>query len=99
MSSLGVADHLVDPATRDRAVEHFRSAGIVLPTLAELADPSRIPAPVTEALRGVGPDEADPLNLFRIHWYNDATRVSRVAVPDHVVLPRELTGVDAKIVV
>ncbi|MDP2772643.1 MAG: pyridoxal-phosphate dependent enzyme [Nocardioides sp.] len=99
MSSLGVADHLVDSETRDRAVEHFRSAGIVLPTLAELADPSRIPAPVTEALRGVGPDEADPLNLFRIHWYNDATRVSRVAVPDHVVLPRELTGVDARIVV
>jgi cysteine synthase len=99
MSSLGVEDHLVDPETRDRAVAHFRSAGIVLPTLAELADPSRIPATVTDALRGVGPDEADPRNLFRIHWYNDATRVSRASVPDHVVLPKELTGVDARIVV
>lgn len=99
MSSLGVADHLVDPETRDRAVAHFRAAGIVLPTLGELADPSRIPATVTDALRNVGPDEADPLNLFRIHWYNDATRVSRQAVPDHVVLPKSLTGVDARIVV
>lgn len=99
MSSLGVEDHLVDPDTRDRAVAHFRSAGIVLPTLAELADPSRIPAPITDALRNVGPDEADPRNLFRIHWYNDAARTSRAAVPGHVVLPKELTGVDARIVV
>ncbi len=99
MSSLGVEDHVVDPQTRDRAVAHFRSADIVLPTLGELADPSRIPAAVTEALRSVGPDEADPRNLFRIHWYNDATRVARTPVPDHVVLPKELTGVDARIVV
>ena len=99
MSSLGVADHLVDAGVRDRAVAHFRSAGIVLPTLGELADPSRIPAAVTDSLKGVGPDEADPRNLFRIHWYNDATRVSRAAVPDHVVLPKALTGVDARIVV
>ncbi|MDI6909518.1 pyridoxal-phosphate dependent enzyme [Nocardioides sp.] len=98
MSSLGVEGHLVDPDARDRAVAHFRSAGIVLPTFGELADPSRIPASVTQALRGVGPDEADPLNLFRIHWFNDATRVARASVPEHVVLPKELTGVDARIV-
>ena len=99
MSSLGVEDHLVDPAVRDRAVAHFRSAGIVLPTLAELADPARIPASVTAGLEGVGPDDADPRNLFRIHWYNDAARTGRSAVPGHVVLPTELTGVDARIVV
>jgi cysteine synthase len=100
MSSLGVVeDHLVEQDIRDRAVAHFRSAGIVLPTFAQLADPSLIPISVTDALRDVGPDEADPRNLFRIHWYNDATRVSRAAVPDHVVLPKELTGIDARIVV
>jgi len=99
MSSLGVETHLVDAAVRDRAVAHFRDAGIVLPTLAELADPSRIPDSTTQALAGVGPDEPDPRNLFRIHWYNDATRRSRTALPAHVVLPKELTGVDAKIVV
>ena len=99
MSSLGVEDRLVDVDTRDRAVAHFRSAGIVLPTLAELAEPSLIPEPVTAALAGVGPDDADPRNLFRIHWFNDAARTGRVGVPDHVVLPTELTGVDARIVV
>ena len=99
MSPLGAEDHLVDPRTRDRAVAHFRAAGIVLPTLAELADPPRIAAPIRGALTGVGPDEADPRNLFRIHWYNDATRTSLMPVPGHVVLPRELTGVDARIAV
>ena len=44
----------------------------------------------------VGPDDADPLNLYRIHWFNDAARTGRVPVPDHVVLPKELTGVDAR---
>ena len=34
-----------------------------------------------------------------MHWYNDASRTELVDVPDHVVLPRELTGVDATIVV
>lgn len=99
MSSLGVETHVVDPAVRDHAVEHFREAGIVLPTLGELADPARIPASVTDALVGVGPDDADPRNLFRIHWFNDAARTGRSAVPGHVVLSKELTGVDARIVV
>lgn len=99
MSSLGVEDHLVDPATRDRAVAHLRSGGIVLPTLGELADPARIPTAVTAGLAGVGPDDPSPRNLFRIHWWNDGSRTRRVDVPDHVVLPRELTGVDARIVV
>ncbi len=81
MLALGVADQLVDADIRDRAVSHFRAAGIVLPTLGQLADPSRIPSSVTEALRKVGPDDAVPENLFRIHWYNDATRRSRTSVP------------------
>ena len=45
------------------------------------------------------PDEAHPLNLFRVHWYNDTDRSQQGAVPAHVVLGKELTGVEAKIVV
>jgi len=47
----------------------------------------------------VDPNAAHPLNLFRVHWHNGADRRGQVAVPEHVVLPSELTGVDAKIVV
>jgi cysteine synthase len=72
---------------------------VVLPTFGQLATPDLVPPHVRAALAGVAADDADPLNLFRVHWYNGASRVDVVDVPDHLVLPRELTGVDASIVV
>ncbi|NNF07126.1 MAG: pyridoxal-5'-phosphate-dependent protein subunit beta, partial [Candidatus Eisenbacteria bacterium] len=39
-----------------------------------------------------------PLNLFRVHWFNDP-QGQRAQIPQHVVLPRSLTGVAAPIVV
>jgi cysteine synthase len=88
-----------DRAVYDRAVARFREARIVLPTFAQLADPTRIPANEVTALASVGPDEPDPRNLFRVHWYNDGSRTGRVDVPEHLVLPHSLTGVEATIVV
>ena len=44
------------------------------------------------------PQGADARNLWRVHWYNDLAG-GRVAVPDHVVLRRDLTGVDSPIIV
>ena len=89
---------LVDPGALEWTDERFREAGIALPTIAQLADPEFVPAGIREALAGVGPDDAHPLNLFRVHSHNGANRVDLVDVPGHVVLPRELTGVDARIV-
>jgi cysteine synthase len=81
------------------AVARARQLGIRLPTFAELADPVRIPPAIRRRLNDVDPDEAHPLNLFRVHWMNDATRRNVEAVPEHAVLPRTLTGVDAPIIV
>ncbi|HEU6443872.1 MAG TPA: pyridoxal-phosphate dependent enzyme [Gaiellaceae bacterium] len=89
---------LVGESVGDRTVERLRDARIALPTFAQLADPQLIPAQVREALAGVGPDDPHPLNLFRVHWHNGANRTDLVAVPDHLELPREVTGVDARIV-
>jgi cysteine synthase len=83
----------------DRAADRCRDAGIALPTFAQLAEPALIPESIRRALRGVGPDEPHPLNLFRVHWFNDRDRSGLAVVPEHVVLPPELTGVEAKIVV
>jgi cysteine synthase A len=82
-----------------RTIERFRDAGVILPTFSQLADPDNIPEGIREALTSVDPDAAHPLNLFRVHWYNGADRRRQVTVPEHVVLPRELTGVDAWIAV
>jgi cysteine synthase A len=90
---------VVDPQRLERAVARLRENRVALPTFAQLADPALIPAAVRAALPEVDPDAAHPLNLFRVHWYNAANRVDAVAVPEHLVLPRALTGVDAPIVV
>ena len=99
MHRLGLERTLVDKDVYRRTVDRFREAGIVLPTFGQLADPTTIPSAITEALTQVGPDDAHPLNLFRVHWFNDADRKRRVKVPQHLVLPKALTGVDAPIVV
>ena len=41
----------------------------------------------------------DPANLFRVHWFNKRDHSKFLDVPEHIVLPSEFTGVDAKIIV
>jgi len=96
---MGPDSDVVDVHALERAADRLREARVALPTFAQLADPGRIPAAIRAELAGIGPDDPHPLNLFRVHWYNGANRVDPVDVPDHLVLPRELTGVDAAIVV
>jgi cysteine synthase A len=90
---------VVDSQVLERTATRFREAGIALPRFTELADPALVPDPVRHGLAAVEPDEPHPLNLFRVHWFNDAARTGIAAVPEHVVLPPELTGVEARIVV
>ena len=99
MPTLGLEDRIVDQDVYDHTVKRFREAKILLPTFAQLAEPREVPRTVREALASVKPDEASPLNLFRVHWYNDAERTGTQDLPGYVVLGKELTGVDAKIVV
>ena len=90
---------VVDAKRRRAAVESLRAACVTLPRWSELADPARISSAVISDLKSVGPDEPDERNLWRVHWFNDASRTERVFVPGHVVLPQALTGVKAPIVV
>ncbi len=99
MRRLGLERELIDAGVYERTAGRFRGAGIVLPTFAQLADPATIPSAIAERLEGVDPDAPDPLNLFRVHWFNAADRRGRADVPVHVVLPPELTGVPCRIVV
>ena len=64
------------------------------PTYAEMRNPALLPADVREnASTALTNDELAPINLFNINWKNSATNVERI------ILPRELTGVQANIVV
>jgi len=64
-----------------------------------LADPVTSRNEIESHVQSADPDSPDPRNLFRVHWHNGADRKNLVDVPQHIVLPSALTGVDAKIAV
>ncbi|RIA47661.1 pyridoxal-phosphate dependent enzyme [Dichotomicrobium thermohalophilum] len=88
-----------DARVYGRAVEWLKSRNVLLPTFSQLRNPHTIPADIEEQLATISPDDAHPLNLFRVHWYNDVSRSGRAEVPVHLELPKSLTGVNARIVV
>ncbi len=99
---MGAFDFPTDIADRRvlaRAAALLREQRVVLPTFAELADPNTISAAIRSRLDAIGPDDADPLNLFRVHWHNAADRRSFTGTPLYLDLPESLTGVKARIVV
>ncbi|HUK65422.1 MAG TPA: pyridoxal-phosphate dependent enzyme [Anaeromyxobacteraceae bacterium] len=98
MARLGLERTIVDAEVYERTLARFREAGVLLPTFAELREPQRLPPKLRSRLPEVDPDAPHPLNLFRVHWFNDATRRGLAAVPEHVELPTALTGVRARIV-
>jgi len=64
------------------------------PNYDEMLDPGLLDSTVrTKALQALTEDELNPINLFNITWKNKDNEVRKV------VLPSELTGVDANIVV
>ena len=94
-----IQPEILDDARRQAAIASLRAARVTLPTWSELADPDLIPEAVERGLAAVGPDEPNAKNLWRVHWFNDATRRDRTPLPGYVVLPEALTGVKAPIVV
>jgi cysteine synthase len=81
---------------RDNALERCRRRGIVIPTLAEQQNPSRVDPAVASRLPSVDTEAVDPLNLYRITWHNDPKSGGYGEV-DALEIPPELSGVEARI--
>ena len=79
--------------------EYFKKKGVILPTVSELCNPHSINEDVKIKLKNVDKDAMDPLNLFRVHWFNNRDYSNFSKVPEHIVLPSEFTGIEAKIIV
>ncbi len=88
-----------DAKVRERALALLRDNGVRLPTFAELAQPDRIAKSLSAALANISADAPHPLNLQRVHWFNDLARTGSVGTPVHIELPPALTGVEARVVV
>jgi cysteine synthase len=82
---------------REHALTRCRERNVVIPTLAEQRDPSKINPEVVAALAGVDMQAVDPLNLYRITWHNDPLTGGFGPV-NSFELPANLTGVPSRIV-
>ena len=85
--------------TISKTSEYFKKKGVVLPKISELINPHTISQDIQKKLNLIEKNEINPLNLFRVHWYNDKNYQKFSKTPEHIVLPSEFTGVDAKIIV
>jgi len=95
-----IIDKVLNPEVRSRAVGLYREQGIVLPTFAQMKEPSLVPEKVRARLGDLGLWDLDPLNLFRITWKNEPVEHGGLyGGVNAVELPPALTGVDARIVV
>jgi len=82
------------------AIEVCKENNILLPTFRMLDDPSLIPQKVKDALKNVAVTDIDPLNLFRISWFNEPVPKggNYKDVPNYIVIPKEITGLKCKVV-
>jgi len=73
--------------------ESLNSTFVPGPTYAEMLDPATLPSAIRNKAEAAQADDLDPANLFNITWRGPDHGIR------HVVLPKELTGVKANIVV
>ena len=92
-------DLSIDKGRRKNAIRRAKERNIVLPTFAQMKDPSKIPSAVKEDLKSIGLWDLHSRNLFRISWHNEP-RLSGGAFGgvNYLELPSSLTGVPARIV-
>ena len=83
---------------RANNIQRAKEQNIIIPTIAQMKNPETIPEKIREQLKHVGLWEVNPLNLFRITWKNEPKESGGLfGNPNYIVLPSELTGVKAKI--
>ena len=88
-----------DAVALDHAVARCRERGIIIPTFAQMRDPSRIPDDIRQRLGTVGLWDINPINLFRITWKNEPVEHGGgFNNGNWIEFPSELTGVDARLV-
>ena len=68
---MATIDLSIEKERRQRAIQRVRERNIIIPTFAQMKNPSLAPNRIKEQLKNVGLWDVNPLNLFRINWYNE----------------------------
>jgi cysteine synthase A len=80
-------------------VAYCREKKISLPTFAMMKDPGKIPAAIKDQLKTIGLWDLHSANLYRISWNNEQKDSGGLfGGANHFVLPPELTGCRANII-
>jgi cysteine synthase A len=83
----------------ERTVERARKRDIIIPTFAQMRDPSLIPEGIKEELQGIGLWDLASRNLFRITWKNQPVPTGGgFGDVNYIEFPKSLTGVEARII-
>jgi cysteine synthase len=92
-------DLKINEAQRKKNVQRCREKGIILPTYAQMRDPSKIPQSVKDELKKIGLWDVHSRNLFRVNWHNEPVeKGGGFGGVNYIELPRALTGTKARIV-
>jgi cysteine synthase len=83
----------------EHAVQRARERNIVIPTFEQQRNPELVPDAIKRRLADVGLWDLNPLNLFRISWYNEPVNSGGTyGGVNYIEFPPELTGVNARII-
>lgn len=94
-----IIDKVSNEKALENAVKRYKEKGIILPTFEQQKNPELIPGKIIDRLKNVGLWDFDPLNLFRITWKNEPKEFGGLfGKPNYIELPKEITGVNARIV-
>ncbi|WP_319548339.1 pyridoxal-phosphate dependent enzyme [Desulfogranum marinum] len=89
----------ISPEALEKNVEFCKEKQIALPTFAMMKDPNTVPESIKKQLQETGLWDVHSANLFRITWKNEQKDSGGLfGDVNHIVLPPELTGCRANII-
>ena len=94
-------DLTINEAQLEKTVQRAKEQNIIVPTIAQMKNPDLIPQDIKDRLKEVELEALDPVNLFRISWYNEPKAKGGLynanKLPNYIEIPSELSGVKARI--
>jgi len=94
-----VIDLTINSATLQKNIDYCRAKRITLPTFSMMRNPVEIPGPIKDQLPAIGLWDLHSANLYRISWHNEPQDHGGLfGGVNHLVLPPQLTGCRATII-
>jgi cysteine synthase A len=92
-------DLTINEEQLEKTIESAKERNVIIPTLAQMKDPNKIPEEIKEKLKNTGLWDIDPVNLFRISWKNQPVKEGGLynELPNYIEIPSEISGVKARI--